>query len=158
IEDAAGMLRQLVTFSAREGADATEISVISTSPNLFDLLGVAPAIGRGFAREEVGPKRPPVIVLTHALWNRLGADPAVLGSQVRLNGEPYTVIGVMPPSFAFVRNASLGPPQAADAYTTLNVHLRDTNPNAGSSGALTRPRRGTPRETVAAAVAAVGRI
>jgi len=72
----------------------------------------------------------PVIVLTHALWNRLGADPAILGSQVRLNGEAFTVIGVMPPSFAFVRNASLGPPQAADAYTTLSVHLRETNPNA----------------------------
>jgi putative ABC transport system permease protein len=158
IEDAAGMLRQLVTFSAREGADATEISVISTSPNLFDLLGVAPAIGRGFARDEVGPKRPPVIVLTHALWNRLGADPAILGSHVRLNGEPYTVIGVMPPSFAFVRNASLGPPQPADAYTTLSVHLRDTNPNAGSYAGLVRARRGTPPETVAAAVSAVGRI
>jgi putative ABC transport system permease protein len=158
IEDAAGMLRQLVTFSAREGADATEISVISTSPNLFDLLGVAPAIGRGFARDEVGPKRPPVIVLTHALWNRLGADPAVLGSQVRLNGEPFTVIGVMPRPFAFVRNASLGPPQPADAYTTLNVHLRDTNPGAGSYAGLVRARRGTPPETVAAAVSAVGRI
>jgi len=158
IEDAAGMLRQLVTFAAREGADATEISVISTSPNLFDLLGVAPALGRGFARDEVGPKRAPVIVLTHALWNRLGADPAILGSAVRLNGEPYTVIGVLPPSFAFVRNASLGPPQAADAYTPLNVHLRETNPNAGSYGGLIRARRGTPPETVAAAVAAVGRI
>ena len=74
IEDAAGLTRQLVTFSAREGADATEIAVLQTSPNLFDLLGVAPAIGRGFARDEVGPKRPPVIVLTHALWNKLGAD------------------------------------------------------------------------------------
>src|SRR5262245_51769030 len=77
IEGASGLLRQLTTFAARDGADATEISVIVTSPNLFDVLGVQPALGRGFAKEEGGPKRPPVIVLTHELWNRFGADPGM---------------------------------------------------------------------------------
>jgi len=132
IEGASGLLRQLTTFAAREGADATEISIIVTSPNLFDLLGVQPVLGRGFAKDEGGPKRPPVIVLTDELWHRIGADPAILGATVRLNGEPYTVIGVLPPKFGFVRNASLGPPQRADAYTTLNVNLAETNPGAGS--------------------------
>jgi hypothetical protein len=91
-------------------------------------------------------------VLTHGLWNRLGADPAILGTQVRLNGQPYTVIGIMPSSFAFVRNASLGPPQRADAYTTFNVNLAETNPGAGSDAGLIRARRGTSPQTVAAAV------
>jgi hypothetical protein len=76
---------------------------------------------------------------------------------VRLNEEPFTVIGVMPPTFAFVRNASLGPPQPADAFIPLNVHLRETNPAAGSYGGLMRARRGAPPETVAAAVNAVGK-
>jgi putative ABC transport system permease protein len=128
-----------------------------TSPNLFELLGAEPVLGRGFARNEGGPGRPPVIVLTHGLWNRLGADPTIVGSQVRLNGEPYTVIGVMAPSFAFVRNASLGPPQPADAFTTLNVNLAETNPGAGSYAGLIRGRRGASPEAVAAAVDAVGR-
>lgn len=158
IEDAAGLLRQLTTFAAREGADATEISIIVTSPNLFDLLGVQPVLGRGFAKEEVGPKRPPVIVLTHELWQRTGADRAILGATVRLNGEPFTVIGVLPPNFGFVRNASLGPPQRADAYTTLNVNLAETNPGAGSYAGLVRARRGTSPQAVAAAVDAVGRL
>jgi hypothetical protein len=48
-------------------------------PNLFELLGVEPAMGRGFAQSEMGPGRPPVIVLTHDFWNRLGADPEILG-------------------------------------------------------------------------------
>jgi putative ABC transport system permease protein len=157
IEGAAGMLRQLTTFSIREGAPPTEIGVMITSPNLFELLGVEPALGRGFASNEVGPGRAPVIVLTHALWRRLGADRAIVGQTVRLNGDPYTVIGVMPPTFAFVRNASLGPPQPADAYTTFNVHLAETNPGSGSYAGLIRARRGTPKETVAAAVDAVGR-
>ena len=89
IEDAVGLGRQLQTFSAREGTDPAEIAVMFTSPNLFELLGVQPALGRGFERSEVGPGRPPVIVLTHELWNRLGADPAILGSVVRLNGHLY---------------------------------------------------------------------
>jgi putative ABC transport system permease protein len=129
-----------------------------TSPNLFELLGVGPKLGRGFARSEVGPGRPPVIVLTHELWNRLGADPAILGTPVRLDGQPYTVIGVMPPGFGFVRNASLGPAERADAYTTFSFNLAQTSPGNGSYAGLIRARRGTPRQTVTAAVDAVGRV
>jgi putative ABC transport system permease protein len=158
IEDASGLLRQLTTFSAREGTDATEIAVMIASPNLFDVLGVQPALGRGFAKDEGGPKRPPVIVLTHELWNRIGGDRAILGTTVRLNGEPYTVIGVLPPKFGFVRNASLGPPQRADAYTTFNVNLAETNPGQGSYAGLIRARRGTSPQAVASSVDAVGRL
>jgi putative ABC transport system permease protein len=157
IEGASGLLRQLTTFSVREGADPTEIAVMVTSPNLFDLLGVRPALGRGFAPNEVGPGRPPLIVLTHDLWTRLGGDRAIVGTSVRLNGQPYTVIGVMPPDFRFVRNASLGSPQRADAYTTFAINLAETNPNAGSYSGVIRARRGASPETVAAAVAAIGR-
>jgi putative ABC transport system permease protein len=158
IEDAAGVLRQLTTFSVHEGAEPAEISVLVVSPNLFDMLGAAPFLGRGFAADEVGPKRAPVVVLTHALWNRLGADRAIVGSDVRLNGQPYTVIGVLPPDFSFVRNASLGPPQRGDAFTTFNVHLAETNPGGGSYAGLIRARRGTPPAQVAAAVDGVGRM
>ena len=158
IEDAAGVLRQLTTFAVAEGAEPTEISVLAVSPALFDLLGVSPFLGRGFAAEEVGPKRPPVVVLTHALWNRLGADRAILGRDVRLNGQPFTVIGVLPAGFSFSRNASLGPPQPSDAFIPLNVHLAETNPGAGSYAGLIRARHGTPAAQVAAAVDAVGRM
>jgi putative ABC transport system permease protein len=157
IEDGVGLLRQLMTFSGREGTDPTEIAVMVTSPNLFDVLGVQPALGRGFARNEVGPNRPPVIVLTRGLWTRLGGDPSIVGSTVRLNGQPHTVIGVMPPQFGFVRNASLGPPQRADAYVTFAINLAETNPNAGSYAGLIRARHGSSPQQVAAAVAGVGR-
>jgi len=74
-----------------------------------------------------------------------------------LNEQPFTVIGVMPPTFAFVRNASLGPPQPADAYITSLVNLETTNPNAGSYAGLIRARPGTSPQAVAAAVDAAGR-
>lgn len=104
IESVSGVRRQLATFAPRENGDPTEIALLMASPNLFELLGVEPMLGRGFAQTEVGPGRPDVIVLTHDLWTRLGADRAILGTDVRVNGQPFTVIGVMPPAFRFAQH------------------------------------------------------
>jgi putative ABC transport system permease protein len=157
IEEAAGLMSQQTLLSTREGADPIEVAAMVTSPNLFDLLGVRPAMGRGFTRDEIGPTRAPVIVLTHHLWNRLGADRSILGKTVWLTGQPFTVIGVMPRDFSFARHASLGPPQSpAEAYTTFAVNLAETSPFGGSYAGLIRVRRGTPHTQVAAAVSAVG--
>lgn len=157
IEAAAALLRQPATFAVSEGADAAEIALMETSPNLFELLGVTPAVGRTFAPNEAGPGRPPLVVLTHDLWTRVGADPSLVGRDVRINGEPHTVIGVMPRGFNFMRHSSLGAPQPADAYTTLTVELAETEPDEGNYAGLVRVRPGTPPATVAAAVDAVGR-
>jgi putative ABC transport system permease protein len=157
IEGAAGLGRQLGTFAARETEDPMEISVITASPNLFELLGVTPMLGRGFLPHEAGPGRTPAIVLTHDLWRKIGSDPAIVGKDIRLNGSSYAVLGVMPRDFSFVRNASLGAPQRADAFITFNIHLHTTNPNGGSYAGLVRARRGTSPEVIGAAVTAVGR-
>jgi putative ABC transport system permease protein len=114
-------------------------------------------LGRGFARHETGPGRPNVIVLAYELWNRLGADPALVGRDVRLNGNAYTVIGVLPPDFAFVRHDAVGPPQRVDAYISVYDNLAAANPRAGDYSGLIRARPGSSREAVAAAVAAAGR-
>ena len=132
IEGGVGLRRELATFSQSDSTDPMQIALMVTSPNLFEVLGVQPALGRGFAMSEVGPKRTPVVVLTHGLWNRLGASPEILGSNVRLNGQPYTVIGVLPRSFAFMRHSSLGAPQQADAYVTFDINLAEVNPRGGS--------------------------
>jgi putative ABC transport system permease protein len=155
-EGAAGLLLGNWTVSSSDEADSFEIPIVSASPNLFDLLGVQPVLGRGFAPEEVGPDRPQVVVLTHRLWQRLGGDPEIVGTEIDLNGNPWTVIGVMGPEFRFVRHASMGSPQTADAFVTLNQHLAEGNPNQGAYAGLIRVRPGTPPEAVEAAVAAVG--
>jgi len=143
IENAVGVQRFLGgIFSLREGGDPMEIAVTRTSPNLFDVLGVAPALGRGFAPSEVGPGREQVMVLTHGLWNRLGADPGIIGRDVRLQGRPFRVIGVLPPEFTFVRNEPAGPPQPVDAYIPFAVHLAETRPTNGAYTGLIRARRG----------------
>jgi len=144
-------------FALREGGEPMEIAVTVTSPGLFELLGVAPALGRTFAAEEVGPGHPRVMVLTHDLWTRLGADSAIVGSSVRLQGNPYTVIGVMPKGFTFVRNDSLGPAQRADAYTTFGVNLAEGGAQRGMYSGLIRARHGAAPQQVGAAVDAAGR-
>jgi putative ABC transport system permease protein len=144
-------------FSLREGADPMEIAVTRTSPNLFNLLDIAPALGRGFAPDEVGPGREQVIVLTHRLWTRLGANPGIVGTDVRLQGRPFTVVGVLPPEFTFVRNNSAAPPQRVDAFIPFAVRLAEANPQQGVYVGLIRARHGASPDAVAAAVDAVGR-
>lgn len=156
IEDAVGLQPFLGgIFSLREGADPMEIAVTRTSPKLFNLLGIAPALGRGFAPDDVGPGREQVIVLTHHLWTRLGAHPGIVGTDVRLQGRPFTVIGVLPPEFTFVRNDAAAPPQRVDAFIPFAVRLAGANPQQGEYVGLIRARHGASSYAVAAAVDAV---
>jgi len=158
IEDAAGLQPFLGgIFSLREGAEPMEIAVTWTSPNLFRLLGVAPAMGRGFAPEEIGPGRSQVMVMTYRLWQRLGADPGIVGRDIRLQGRPFTVIGILPADFSFVRNDAAAPPQRVDAYIPFEVDLAQTRPQSGVYAGLIRARRGASPAAVADAVAAIGR-
>jgi hypothetical protein len=159
IEDAAGLQPFLGgVFSLREGLEAVEIAVTWTSPNLFDLLGVAPALGRSFSPDEVGPGRGQVMVMTHHLWNRLGADPAIIGTDVRLQGRAFTVIGVLPSHFTFVRNEAAAAPQQVDAYIPFEVRLAETDPYDGRYAGLIRARHGASPDAVATAVEAVGHV
>jgi len=156
VQEAAGLEPFLGgIFALREGADPMEIAVTRTTPGLFEMLGVKPALGRTFESKEVGPGRPDLLVLAHDFWNRLGADPGIVGSVVRLQGNPYTVIGVMPREFRFVRHDASGPAQRIDAYTTFSIDLKTTK-RENFSG-LVRARRGTSPQVLAAAVDGVGR-
>jgi putative ABC transport system permease protein len=144
-------------FSAREGSEGMEIAVTRVSPNILQVLGVTPALGRGFMADEIGKGREHVVVLSHHLWKRIGAEPGIIGTDVRLQGRPFTVVGVLPEDFSFVRNDAAGTPQRVDAFTPLDQELKDTNPFAGGFTGLIRARRGSSPEEVAAAVDATGR-
>ena len=78
------------------------VSGLQVSADLFDLLGVPPLAGRTFVQGDDEPGRDRVVILSDALWRRrFGADPAVIGRSIPLSGEPYVVVGVMPPGFRF---------------------------------------------------------
>ncbi|HUL71761.1 MAG TPA: ABC transporter permease [Vicinamibacterales bacterium] len=86
-----------LTLSSTEGP--FRLTGISATPNLFDLLGAAPEIGRTFDAAERDAHE---IVLSHAMWARhFASSPSVLGSSITMDGEAYRVVGVMPEGFGF---------------------------------------------------------
>src|SRR5688572_6312797 len=88
------------TFVDASGPERLASGAVSW--DLFELLRVAPALGRGFRPEEDMPGKANVIVLSHSLWQRrFGGDPGVLGRSISLNGAPCTIVGVMPAGFSF---------------------------------------------------------
>lgn len=75
---------------------------IASSENLFDMLSARPAMGRTFQPGDSKAGQASVVILSSEIWKEFyGADPHILGRTVPVNGNPYTVIGVMPPGFAF---------------------------------------------------------
>ena len=84
------------------------------SPEYFDVMGVAPALGRTFLPDEIEPGKNHVVVLSNRLWKeRFGGDRDIAGRSVKLDGNPYTVIGVMPPSFQY--------PSSTELWTPLTI-------------------------------------
>jgi len=76
------------------------IEVLATSPNYFTILGVQPQLGRVFTMKDDVPGFVEAVVLSDGFWRReFGADPNILGKSLRLDGDLYRVIGVMPPRF-----------------------------------------------------------
>ena len=96
------------SFNLTGGAEPVRLEGVRASAGLFPALGVAPAIGRVFTADEDRGGREHEVVLSHRLWiERFSGDPAVLDRTVNLNGAAYTVVGVMPPGFAFPRAAEM---------------------------------------------------
>jgi putative ABC transport system permease protein len=81
--------------------------------NLFELLGQPPAIGRSFGPGDDRPGAEPVVMLSHEVWQtRYSSDPGVVGRAISVNGRPHTIVGVMPPRFAFPDTQRLWVPLA----------------------------------------------
>jgi putative ABC transport system permease protein len=83
------------------------------SAAFFDILGVAPRLGRTFHASEEVPGKDQVVVLSYRLWQRqFGSDPGILGRRVQLHGRDYSVAGVMPERFEYPMTAELWVPLA----------------------------------------------
>lgn len=94
-------------------AEPARLRAMQASASYFALAGVAPSLGRVFTEAEDRPGAGRVALLSHGLWrNRFGADPAILGKPLLLNGVPYTVIGVLPQGFWLPQTIDLMVPLA----------------------------------------------
>ena len=96
------------------GVDVPEqVPGFRVSPGYFALLRVTPVLGRDFVAEEAQPGQHRRVVIGHALWTRrFGADPRIVGTTVRFDGEPYEVVGVAPARFNIPDGAEVWAPLA----------------------------------------------
>ncbi len=111
------------------------------TPSFFSTLGVQPMLGRAFTEAENNPGAPPVMVISHGLWQRqFGGAHDAIGKPIAYNGEPWTVIGVMPPWFDFYGRTNLN----NDLFTPLGrrsnqAYMQDRNSHTVQVTARLKP-------------------
>ncbi len=97
LTDLAGYTWTTVNLGSDEGSRS--VLAQATSGNYFGLLGVKPEHGRLLSRADETGEQGPVVVLGHELWREMGSETDLIGRSIRLNGSPFTVIGVAPAGF-----------------------------------------------------------
>jgi putative ABC transport system permease protein len=156
------------TATLVEGEEPEQVSVGNTTANLFRLLGVSPVLGRDF-REEDGAPLPPaafadaqnlppgVALLSHEYWRtRFGADPAVIGQTVTLNGRGTTLVGVLPADFSILLPADASVPPDLQLWTPLQQDFTQGSRRAVFLRVLARLRADATLEQGQAELAALG--
>ena len=89
-------------------AEAQLISSAHVSPSFFSTFGATPSLGRGFLQKQGSRDIEPVAVISHGLWKRrFGGDTNLLGRAIRLDDTPYTIVGVLPPTFKFIHEVDV---------------------------------------------------
>lgn len=110
-----------LSVAANNSTEMADTAIVSA--DFFRVFGVEPAVGRGFGREDDQPGAPAVAVISDSLWKRLfGGDRQAIGRAVRITGESYTVIGVMPLGFDAGTDADVWMPfRKAEDWTQSSV-------------------------------------
>ncbi len=104
---------RLADFHFTGTPSPAEVRTSRVSEEFFEVMGVSPLLGRSFSPDENIPGRADVVLLSHDLWvRRFGGDPKLIGTTIGLEGKPYVVTGVMPPSFRFPERAEIWVPYA----------------------------------------------
>src|SRR5262245_32491041 len=135
-----------VNFAA--GDRAAFVQQQRVGAGFFRVLGIAPLLGREFTGDEDRPNGPPVVVLSHHLWQRAYAGrPDIVGQRVVLKGEPHTIVGVMPA--AFHTN------QEVDLWTPLRAS-RTGEGEGANYGIIARLKHGTTIDVAEQQVASIG--
>ncbi len=120
--------------------------------NFFPMLGARPAWGRSFLPEEDRPGGPPVVILSHAFWQRrLRSNPKLIGTMITLNEKGFTVIGIMPESFHFPDDWS------PELFTPLGLdpNLNLDSPSFGAVNVIARLKPGVKRDRASSDLVAI---
>ena len=125
---------------------------LKLTAQMFQVLGVSPALGRTFNPDEDQPGRDRVVVLSNRLWQRrFGGEPGVVGQQVTIDGESHTIIGVMPPDFQFAPFWATN----AELWSPLNLAPRANDRGGQSLRLFARLKSGVTRSWAQADVTTI---
>ncbi|MCB1037474.1 MAG: ABC transporter permease, partial [Acidobacteria bacterium] len=123
--------------------DPVRLLGLEATASMLDTLGLTPVLGRGFTPEDDTKAAEPSVLLGHDFWQqRFGGDPQVLGREIRLDAESYTIIGVLPPALG---GETLKWYDSGDVWLPFGRSLSDLPPNRGYGAghlALVRFRSG----------------
>jgi putative ABC transport system permease protein len=138
-------------FAITGGGEPEQVAGTAMTAETFDVLGVHPALGRAFLPEDDRPGAEPVVVLSHAFWQRrFGGDPGVVGRALSVDSRNHTIAGVMPAGFRFPRDT------IADLWPIFRPERSSSRPPYYVS-AIARPRAGAAKADVERALQSVTR-
>ena len=113
--DSMAAVRMNESFNFTGAGEPERLQGRVVSAEFFSTLGISPLLGRYFLAEDDRPSAAPAVILSHGFWQRrFGADESVVGKQLTLNSQSFTVVGVTPPDFRF----------GADADVTVPIGLQ----------------------------------
>ena len=145
-----GLVEDGVTLNLTSGGEPKLLSADAVTANLFDVLDVTPFLGRDFSPDADQAGHNHEVILTDALWrNRFHSDPNIIGQAIALNGSPYTVIGVLPPTIHFpdVPSSATEP----ELFVPAVFEKWELAPDAGFGwGAIARLKPGVSQEQATA--------
>jgi predicted permease len=137
------------SFNVASDAEPEQVPGLRATSSLFAVIGVPPALGRVFVEAEEAPGHR-VAVISDGVWRtHLGGRPSAIGSSLRLNGETYEVIGVMPKGYLF-------PSSNSGVWVPMGLTQQDHQRGSQSFWAVARIKPGIPFETARAEVQQIG--
>ncbi len=135
-----------VGFNLTGGSEPERVSALRVSADYFHVLGVQPALGRDFSPDEDRIGGPNVVILSNGLWKAdFGGNPDLVGKSIKLDGIPFSVIGVMPAGFASIPPDPTISPRPADVWTTI-AQVAKTIGGGGNYEVLARLKPGVTRQ------------
>ncbi len=121
------ILSRVGNYNLMGDGEAYRLVMTRIPLNLFPLLRVKPALGRGFTEDECQPGQDRVVILSHAFWqNRYAENPNIIGKTIRLENLPYTIVGIMDPEFRY-------PTRDVQIWTPLTIDPEDFQTRTGYS-------------------------
>jgi putative ABC transport system permease protein len=137
-EGMAAFAKSALTLTSEREPERIRAAIVSA--NFLSVLGVEPVLGRNFIAEENEPGKNRVVILSYSLWQRrFGASAGILNQTIMLSGNPYTIVGVLPPSFKI---PSTDEPMATELFVPLAFDFQQSQRRADYLGVVARLKPG----------------